>query len=154
VPVALRRRSDILVRLFTFLYIILVQELIATIGVLGESTRTNQNSNPPKTAKKDDMKENDVVVDCVEVGCDAVEEELHPADLAATQELTARNINPMKLVMLLRTRFGLGRYEIQVRLPTAQYIIGHNCKQRMRNVYNIRTPRCLSDGEIAGCGWD
>jgi hypothetical protein len=119
--VVLRRRSNILARPFTFLYLVLLQELIATMSVLGESTRTNHNSNSSKTAKNDDMKENNVVVNCVEVGSNAVEE-LHPADLAATQELTARNINPVKLIMLLRTRFGIGRYEIQVSPPPAQYI--------------------------------
>jgi hypothetical protein len=63
------------------------------------------------------MKENHVVIDCVEVGCDEDDlEELRAANLAETQELTARNVNPMKLIMLLRTRFGIGRYEIQVRL--------------------------------------
>ena len=58
-----------------------------------------------------------MVIDCVEVGCDEDDiEELRAANLAETQELTARNVNPMKLIMLLRTRFGIGRYEIQVRL--------------------------------------
>jgi hypothetical protein len=53
----------------------------------------------------------------VEVGCDEDDlEELRAANLAETQELTARNVNPMKLIMLMRTRFGIGRYEIQVRL--------------------------------------
>jgi hypothetical protein len=63
------------------------------------------------------MKENHVVIDCVEVRCDEDDfEELRAANLAETQELAARNVNPMKLIMLLRTRFGIGRYEIQVRL--------------------------------------
>lgn len=63
------------------------------------------------------MKENHVVIDCVEVGCDEDDfEELRASNLAETQELAARNVNPMKLIMLLRTRFGIGRYEIQVRL--------------------------------------
>jgi hypothetical protein len=88
------------------------------MSILGESTRANQNSSPLKSAKNAQMKENHVVIDCVEVGCDGDDvEELRAANLSAeTQELTARNVNPMKLIMLLRTRFGIGRYEIQVRL--------------------------------------
>jgi hypothetical protein len=86
------------------------------MSILGESTRANQNSSPLKSAKNAQMKENHVVIDCVEVGCDDDVEELRAANLAETQELTARNVNPMKLIMLLRTRFGIGRYEIQVRL--------------------------------------
>jgi hypothetical protein len=87
------------------------------MSILGDSTRANQNSRPLRSAKNAQMKENHVVIDCVEVGCDEDDlEELRAANLAETQELTARNVNPMKLIMLLRTRFGIGRYEIQVRL--------------------------------------
>ena len=87
------------------------------MSILGESTRANQNSSPLKSAKNAQMKENHVVIDCVEVGCDGDDfKGVRTADLAETQELTARNVNPMKLIMLLRTRFGIGRYEIQVRL--------------------------------------
>jgi len=86
------------------------------MSILGDSTRANQNSSPLRSAKNAQMKENHVV-DCVEVVCDEDDsEELRAANLAETQELTARNVNPMKLIMLLRTRFGIGRYEIQVRL--------------------------------------
>jgi hypothetical protein len=88
-------------------------------SILGESTRTNQNSHPPRPTKNVHMKENHIVIDCVDVGCDEDDiEEVRASDLAETQELTARNVNPMKLIRLLRTRFGLGRYEIQVRLPS------------------------------------
>jgi hypothetical protein len=58
------------------------------------------------------------VIECIEVGCDKdCLEELQTTDLTSAQELTARNINLMKLVMFLRVIFGIGRYEISVRLP-------------------------------------
>ncbi len=63
------------------------------------------------------MKENHVVIDCAEVGCDEDDfEEPRAANLTETQELPARDVNVMKLIMLLRTRFGIRRYEIKVRL--------------------------------------
>lgn len=88
--------------------------------MLTESARTNENSNAERATKDKDvhMKENHEVIECVEIGCDKdCLEKLQTTDLASAQELTARNINPMKLVMLLRVRFGIGRYEISVRLP-------------------------------------
>jgi hypothetical protein len=88
--------------------------------MLTESARTNENSHAERATKDKDvqMKENHAVIECVEVGCDEdCSEELQTTDLASAQELAARNINPMKLVMLLRVRFGIGRYEISVRLP-------------------------------------
>jgi hypothetical protein len=64
------------------------------------------------------MKENYEVIEYMEVGDDEEYlEDLQTTDLASAQELTARNVNPMKLVTLLRVRFGIGRYEIQVLLP-------------------------------------
>ncbi|PMD50656.1 uncharacterized protein K444DRAFT_638002 [Hyaloscypha bicolor E] len=109
--------------------------------MLTESARTNENSPPQRNTKVNDvhMKENYEVIEYMEVGDDEEYlEDLQTTDLASAQELTARNVNPMKLVTLLRVRFGIGRYEIQ----------------RMRNVYNIRTPRRLSVEEIARCRWD
>jgi hypothetical protein len=130
------------------------------MDILKESTRTNvtkQNLHIQKPNKGVHMKENHVVIECMEVGSDedCLEEE-HTTDLASEQELTARTINPMKLIMLLRTRFGIGRYEISVRPRRGQFKKGTrtDCSQRMRNVYNIRTPRRLSVEEIAGCRWD
>ncbi|KAK0662973.1 hypothetical protein QBC41DRAFT_195874, partial [Cercophora samala] len=55
--------------------------------------------------------------------------------LACTQNIPARATNPVKLIALLRSEFGLGRYEISM----------------IRSSYNIRTPRQLSLNEIAQC---
>jgi hypothetical protein len=44
-------------------------------------------------------------------------EERRETGPASSQELSARNINPMKLIMLLRVRFGIGNYEVSVTLP-------------------------------------
>ena len=86
---------------------------------LGESKRANQNAQAIKSTKNVHMKENHVVIKCAEVESDGDDfEEIHRSDLAEAQELTARNVNPVKLIMLLRTRFGIGRYEIQVKLPS------------------------------------
>jgi hypothetical protein len=88
--------------------------------MLTESARTNENSPPQRTIKVNDVhiKENHEVIEYMEVGDDEEYlEELQETDLASAQELTARNVNPMKLVTLLRVRFGIGRYEIQVILP-------------------------------------
>ncbi|KAE9363829.1 hypothetical protein N431DRAFT_564405 [Stipitochalara longipes BDJ] len=108
--------------------------------MLTESPKTNQNSHISRNIKEKDvrMKENHEVVEYMVVEDDDDCEEGLQTDLASAQELTARNVNPMKLVTLLRVRFGIGRYEIS----------------RERNVYNIRTPRLLSTEEIARCSWD
>ena len=39
-------------------------------------------------------------------------------ELTSTQELSGRTINPIKLMALLRVKFGIGRYEISVWLPS------------------------------------
>lgn len=87
--------------------------------MLTESARTNENSPPQRNIKVNNVhtKENHEVIEYMEVGDDEEYlEELQTTDLASAQELTARNVNPMKLVTLLRVRFGIGRYEIQVLL--------------------------------------
>jgi hypothetical protein len=91
--------------------------------MLTESARTNENSPPQRNIKVKDvhMKENHDVIEYMGVEEDEEYlEELETTDLASAQELTARNVNPMKLVTLLRVRFGIGRYEIQVRIPPEQ----------------------------------
>ena len=88
--------------------------------MLTESARTNENSPPQRNIKVTDVhiKENHEVIEYIEDGDDEEYlEELQTTDLVSAQELTARNVNPMKLVTLLRIRFGIGRYEIQVILP-------------------------------------
>ena len=63
------------------------------------------------------MKENHEVIEYMVVGDDDnFEENVQAADLAPAQELAATNVNPMKLVTLLRVRFGIGRYEISASL--------------------------------------
>lgn len=56
--------------------------------------------------------------DCViELGSDDdCVEKLQTTEVALCQEISARDIHPMKLIMLLRLRFGIERYEILVRL--------------------------------------
>ncbi|KAG4430947.1 hypothetical protein IFR05_013569 [Cadophora sp. M221] len=83
-------------------------------------------------------KENQAVINCSEVADDeSIGGEQRDINLEV-QILAAKNVNPMKLVTLLRIRFGIGRYEIQ----------------RMPGVYNIRTPRHLSVEELEGCRWN
>ncbi|PMD13099.1 hypothetical protein NA56DRAFT_756056 [Hyaloscypha hepaticicola] len=55
--------------------------------------------------------------------------------LEACQDISGRNISPVKLIAMLRTKFGIGAYEIQM----------------TRNVYSIRAPRRLSLNEIVAC---
>ncbi|KAK0726253.1 hypothetical protein B0T21DRAFT_371274 [Apiosordaria backusii] len=55
--------------------------------------------------------------------------------LECTQNLPAKATNPLKLIALLRSQFGLGRYEISM----------------IRSSYSVRTPRQLSLDEIAQC---
>jgi hypothetical protein len=40
-------------------------------------------------------------------------------DLEDIQSISGRNIDPTKLTMLLRIKFGAGAYDIHVRLPKA-----------------------------------
>ncbi|KAH6667304.1 hypothetical protein B0J14DRAFT_603221 [Halenospora varia] len=93
----------------------------------------NALGNPEDADKKEDLVATEHKVerdeDCTEM--------LQTTDLTASQDISARNIDPMKLITFLRVRFGIGRYEI-TRIP---------------NFYKIRTPRLLSAEEIATCGW-
>ncbi|KAI4864651.1 hypothetical protein F4820DRAFT_423000 [Hypoxylon rubiginosum] len=52
-----------------------------------------------------------------------------------TQNFRSRYINLVQLLTLLRAKFGIGAYEIQL----------------MQNSYYIRAPRKLSPSEIASC---
>ena len=82
-----------------------------------------------------------------------------PSDtrIESHQDISARNISPAKLTAMLRTKFGIGAYEIQVYSTVNNLMrIGTNdCfyAQMIRNVYNIRAPRRLSLNEIAECRW-
>lgn len=58
-----------------------------------------------------------MIINCSEVADDeSITGEQRDIDLEV-QILAAKNVNPMKLVTLLRIRFGIGRYEIQVCSP-------------------------------------
>ncbi|KAL5321353.1 hypothetical protein ACEPPN_009309 [Leptodophora sp. 'Broadleaf-Isolate-01'] len=108
--------------------------------MLQESAKTNEIVSRDSRAKGVVMreKENHMIINCSEVADDeSITGEQRDIDLEV-QILAAKNVNPMKLVTLLRIRFGIGRYEIQ----------------RMRGMYNIRTPRRLSVEELEGCRWD
>ncbi|KAI4662996.1 uncharacterized protein J4E79_004308 [Alternaria viburni] len=56
-------------------------------------------------------------------------------DFDDAQSISGRNIDPKKLAMLLRVKFGAGAYDIHI----------------MQNSYCIIAPRKLSTGEIAKC---
>jgi hypothetical protein len=53
-------------------------------------------------------------------------EKLQTTELVSSQEIPARDIHPMKLIMLLRLRFGIGRYEISVRPLSRRLRRRHN----------------------------
>ncbi|OBS23297.1 hypothetical protein FPOA_03848 [Fusarium poae] len=55
-------------------------------------------------------------------------------DKSSTQEIAGRNMDPMKLLAMLRIKFA-DAYEVQM----------------MHNTYSIKAPRRLSIGEIAQC---
>jgi len=42
------------------------------------------------------------------------DDELSEIKLEACQDISGRNISPVKLIAMLRTKFGIGSYEIQV----------------------------------------
>ncbi|KAH6674872.1 hypothetical protein B0J14DRAFT_653050 [Halenospora varia] len=50
-------------------------------------------------------------------------------------EIPGRSVHPSKLTAMLRSKFGIGAYDIMM----------------ARNVYTIRTPRRLSADDIARC---
>jgi hypothetical protein len=88
--------------------------------MLTESTKTNQNSHISRNIKEKDvqMKENHQIIEYMVVGDDEdCEDCIETTDLTSAQELTARTVDPMKLVTMLRVRFGIGRYEISVSQP-------------------------------------
>jgi hypothetical protein len=94
--------------------------LLTAVEMLTESTKTNQNSHISRNIKEKDvqMKENHQIIEYMVVGDDEdCEDCIETTDLTSAQELTARNVNPMKLVTMLRVRFGIGRYEISVSQP-------------------------------------
>jgi hypothetical protein len=126
------------------------------MDMLKEPARRTENQHALTETGDVRAKDNRGVARYKEVRCNEDRsEELQTTYLASAQELVARSINPMKLVMLLRVNFGIGHYEISVRLPLENPTKTRaNCQQRMQNKYNIRTPRHLSVEEIARCRWD
>jgi hypothetical protein len=84
----------------------------ATMVILKDTAaQTTENSNGLGKSEDVHKKENLVATEYNEArsngGC---VEELQSTDLASAQEISARNIDPMKLIMLLQVRFGIGRY--------------------------------------------
>jgi len=76
--------------------------------------------------------------------------------LHSSQELSTTVINPLKLMALLRVKFGVGRYEVKVgrtTLPSSHggLVLTNDLSQVAGNMYNIQTPRRLSIDEIARC---
>ncbi|KAL1795666.1 hypothetical protein ACET3X_005890 [Alternaria dauci] len=65
----------------------------------------------------------------------SVEQSPGVPDLDDAQSISGRNIDPNKLTMLLRVKFGAGAYDVHI----------------MQNSYCIIAPRRLSTGEIAKC---
>ena len=89
-------------------------------------------------------------------GCTNLQDHNNRPPLGSSQEISARVMNPLKLMALLREEFGLGRYEISVstdcsigKLLACRTVL--TARQMVRSVYNIRTPRPLSLDEIAQC---
>ncbi|KAI0432195.1 hypothetical protein F5Y09DRAFT_160853 [Xylaria sp. FL1042] len=52
-----------------------------------------------------------------------------------TQDVSARHISSTKLMAMLRTKFGIGAYDVHM----------------MQNCFYIKAPRKLSKSEIAAC---
>lgn len=73
------------------------------------------------------------------------------------QQISGRNINPAKLAAMLRTKFGIGAYEIQVSQlttvssPPKLSAAVDMSTQVVSNVYNIRAPRRVSLNEFLQC---
>ena len=59
---------------------------------------------------------------------------LEQFDKSVRQEIAGRNMDPIKLLTMLRIKFS-GAYEVQM----------------MHNTYSIKAPRRLTTGEIAQC---
>ncbi|PMD47723.1 hypothetical protein L207DRAFT_523089 [Hyaloscypha variabilis F] len=136
--------------------------------MLTESTKTNQNSHISRNIKEKDvqMKENHQIIEYMVVGDDEdCEDCIETTDLTSAQELTARNVNPMKLVTMLRVRFGIGRYEISLSLPRSiklsrgdrargeqggfWTIVSRN-KQEISPEVDVRSRRVEEVDEVAG----
>jgi hypothetical protein len=77
---------------------------VTAIRLIGEITAMTET--PEFWTKKQDIV---VAVEKVEATDD------EDCKLESSQELSGRTINPMKLMVMLRLKFGLGRYEISVR---------------------------------------
>jgi hypothetical protein len=91
------------------------------MGMLKDTAQTTENSTALGKPEDVHTKEDQVATGHIEVGHNEdCLDKLQATDLASSQEIPARNIHPMKLVMLLRLKFGIGRYEISVRLLPGQ----------------------------------
>ena len=88
----------------------------ATMVMLkNKAAQTTENLNALGNPKDADKKE-DLVVTGHKIERDEdCAEKLQTTDLTSSQDISAGNIDPMKLITFLRVRFGIGRYEITVR---------------------------------------
>lgn len=75
----------------------------------------NALGNPEDADKKEDLVVTEHKVERDEECAEECAEELQTTDLTSSQDISAGNINPVKLIMFLRVRFCIGRYEITVR---------------------------------------
>lgn len=80
-------------------------------------------------------------------------------DTIPTQAISGRNINRTKLMTMLRTKFGVGAYDVSVRSYhlsestrlTFKTVMMLTLIQILRDSYCIVAPRKLSISEIAEC---
>jgi hypothetical protein len=94
-----------------------------------KDTTAQTTEKPNARGKPEDVhkKEKLVATEHIEAGRDEdCVERLQTTDLASSQEIPAIDIDHMKLIMLLRVRFGIGRYEISVRPLPRQFHRRHN----------------------------
>lgn len=78
-------------------------------------------------------------------------------DISAFQDIVGRDINPTKLMALLRMRFGVDRYEIHVRCFHEECVLlcsegtNQGTPQMIHDVYSVRAPERLSQNDIESC---
>jgi hypothetical protein len=93
------------------------------------SAQTTENLNALGNPKDADKKEDLVVTEHKVESNENCVEKLRTTDLTSTQDISAGNIDPTKLITFLRVRFGIGRFEITLRpLPRQhrRHIITHS----------------------------
>lgn len=86
------------------------------MAILKEIPKANDDSSNLAIPSKDMHSEDSLQT----MESNAHDHEIAVENAGEKQQLTASDINPQKLAMLLRTRFGIGRYEIEVSLCSSK----------------------------------